>query len=224
MWQHRNYLLLSILTNFGIPILFGLIHGDVITAILLVGFLRLVLNHHTTFFINSLAHIWGKQTYTDKNTARDNGFLALFTFGEGYHNFHHIFESDYRNGIRWWDFDPTKWLIKTSESVGLASDLRKTPEDRIQKARIKMVLQRNQLKLKDHPNGDQLLEALQNEYDTLILRINAFYDIRKNILTEQRNNLIKNIEDSELFTQYTELKKHLVAQQNSWQLFTAKLA
>ena len=43
--------------------------------------------------------------------ARDNAVLALVTFGEGYHNFHHIFAHDYRNGVRWWQWDPTKWLI-----------------------------------------------------------------------------------------------------------------
>ena len=68
----------------------------------------MVMTHHTTFFINSLAHIWGSQPFTDRNSARDNGILAFFTFGEGYHNFHHLFENDYRNGIRWWQFDPTR--------------------------------------------------------------------------------------------------------------------
>lgn len=120
MWQHKHYVLLALLTNFGIPIALGLLYGDLIGFVLVVGALRLVLSHHTTFFINSLAHIWGTQPYTSKNTARDNGILAFFTFGEGYHNFHHIFEHDYRNGIRWWQFDPTKWLIRGSASIGLA--------------------------------------------------------------------------------------------------------
>lgn len=224
MWQHKNYLLLSIITNFGIPLLIGFIHGDIINALLLVGVLRLVLNHHTTFFINSLAHIWGKQTYTDKNTARDNGILAFFTFGEGYHNYHHIFENDYRNGIRWWDFDPTKWLIKFSEYVGLASKLRETPEEKIEKARLAMVLQKSQLKLKSHPNAEQLLATLQNEYDLLISKINAFYEARKKLIAAQRSNLIKNVEDSELFAQYKELKNHLAKQKQDWHGFLAELA
>ena len=138
MWQHKYYLLLTIATNVGIPLVFGLWHGDVISSLLLVGFLRLVLSHHTTFFINSLAHIWGKQTYTEKNTARDNGFLAFFTFGEGYHNYHHIFENDYRNGIRWWHYDPTKWLIKSASWMGLTWDLRKIPDFKIQRAVMTM--------------------------------------------------------------------------------------
>lgn len=74
MWQHKHYLALTIATNFGIPILLGLWHGDIIAMLLIVGFTRLVISHHTTFFINSLAHIWGSRPYTDQNTARDNGF------------------------------------------------------------------------------------------------------------------------------------------------------
>ena len=77
--------------------------------LLLAGVLRLGAIVNTLLsFINSLAHIWGSRPYTEKNTARDNGFLALLTYGEGYHNFHHIFASDYRNGIRWYHYDPTK--------------------------------------------------------------------------------------------------------------------
>ena len=64
-----------------------------------------------TFFINSLAHMWGVQPYTDENTARDNWVVALLTYGEGYHNFHHMFAHDYRNGVRWWQWDPSKWFI-----------------------------------------------------------------------------------------------------------------
>ena len=83
--------LLTVLTNFGIPLLLGVLTGSIVGMLLSVGVLRLVLSHHFTFFINSLAHIWGKQPYTDQNTARDNGWLAFVTYGEGYHNFHHIF-------------------------------------------------------------------------------------------------------------------------------------
>ncbi len=224
MWQHKHYLLLTIGTNFVIPLAFGLINGDVISSLLLVGFLRLVLSHHTTFFINSLAHIWGKQTYTDKNTARDNGFLAFFTFGEGYHNFHHIFENDYRNGIRWFDFDPTKWLIKSSQYLGLASKLRTTPEDKIQKARIAMVFQKSQLKLKRHPNAEQMLEKLQCEYDALVTKINEFYEARKKLITAKKEKLVENVERSDVMKQYNELKLRLAEQQKSWQLTIENLA
>lgn len=142
MWQHNHYLLIMLVANFGITGFLGWLNGDILGMILVAGVLRLVLVHHVTFFINSLAHFWGNQPYTDNNTARDNGILAFFTFGEGYHNYHHIFEYDYRNGIRWYQFDPTKWLIAGLSFVGLTKNLRRCPEERIEKARATMQLQR----------------------------------------------------------------------------------
>ena len=118
-----------------LPPLRPMMNAALIGMLLLAGVLRMVMTHHTTFFINSLAHIWGSQPFTDRNSARDNGILAFFTFGEGYHNFHHLFENDYRNGIQWWQFDPTKWLIRTAAWCGLAKDLRSCPEERIEQAK-----------------------------------------------------------------------------------------
>ena len=97
---------------------------------ILAGVLRLVWSHHVTFFINSLAHMWGTRPYTEDNTARDNPVLAVVTYGEGYHNFHHIFAHDYRNGVRWWQWDPTKWLIARLAPVGLTRRLKRTPGSR----------------------------------------------------------------------------------------------
>jgi stearoyl-CoA desaturase (delta-9 desaturase) len=57
--------------------------------------------------------------------------VALITFGEGYHNFHHEFQHDYRNGVKFWQFDPTKWTIWALSKFGLASDLRRVPAERI---------------------------------------------------------------------------------------------
>ena len=136
MFQHKHYLAVAFGMNIGVTLLLGLAYGDVWGFVLVAGFLRLVVNHHVTFFINSLAHWWGRQPYTKENTARDNDFLAFLTYGEGYHNFHHIFQWDYRNGIRWWQFDPTKWVIAASEKLGLASDLKRVPEFKIQRAML----------------------------------------------------------------------------------------
>lgn len=135
-FQDRHYVKLVLLTNVGLPLALGWLAGDVWGVFLLGGLLRLVVSHHTTFFINSLAHIWGSQPYTNENTARDNGFLALLTYGEGYHNFHHCYAADYRNGVRWWQWDPTKWLIFSLSKIGLANNLRRVPDVRIQHARL----------------------------------------------------------------------------------------
>ncbi len=139
MWQHNHYLAIALSMNFGIPIILGIIYNDIIGMLLTVGVLRLVLSHHTTFFINSFAHIWGSQPYTNKNTAKDNTLLAFLTYGEGYHNYHHIFENDYRNGIKWWHYDPTKWFIKAASYIGLTKNLRTVPTDKIIAAKKRML-------------------------------------------------------------------------------------
>jgi stearoyl-CoA desaturase (delta-9 desaturase) len=136
MWQHRYYWSMVWLLNLGVPVALGLVFGDVLGMVLLAGAFRLAFSQHCTFFINSLAHTWGKRTYSDENTARDNGVIALLTWGEGYHNFHHAFQADYRNGLRWWQFDPGKWLIAFSAWIGLAHELKRTPQFKIQRARL----------------------------------------------------------------------------------------
>ena len=141
-FQHRYYLPLVLLTNFGIPVALGLYFGDFWGMLLLAGVTRLVISHHVTFFINSLAHMWGTQPYNDRNSAKDNPVLAFLTYGEGYHNFHHHFLHDYRNAIRWWQWDPTKWFIWALSKLGLTHSLRRTPDVTIQRAVVEMQLRR----------------------------------------------------------------------------------
>src|SRR6185436_16277502 len=100
--------------------------------------LRIALIHHTTFLVNSVAHLYGTRPYTEENSARDNGLLAFITNGEGYHNFHHKFPSDFRNGVRWYQWDPTKWLIAFLGFTGLARHLVKTPNSVIEKTRVRI--------------------------------------------------------------------------------------
>ena len=69
---------------------------------------------------------------------RDSILCAIITFGEGLHNFHHSFPADYRNGVRWFEYDPTKWLIFLCSKVGLAYDLRRIPDSEILKSRLQV--------------------------------------------------------------------------------------
>jgi stearoyl-CoA desaturase (delta-9 desaturase) len=216
MWQHKHYLAIMLTSNFGIPILFGWLNGDILGMLLLAGVFRLVAVHHVTFFINSLAHIWGKQPYTDKNSARDNGILAFFTFGEGYHNFHHIFEYDYRNGVKWWQFDPTKWLIRGLAMVGLTKNLRRCSEERIEKAKIQMQLQNAQAKVSSLPNAEEIMLKVQSEYDLLVQRMGAYYSAKKQFMDLKRRKLTRDYNNLDFDFRYKELKQSFMLQKQKW--------
>ena len=135
-WQHRWYKWILMFGIFVIPTGIGAMFGRPLAGLLWGGFLRVVITHHTTFLVNSLAHYLGKRTFNARVSARDNWVLALVTFGEGYHSFHHRFPADFRNGVRWYHWDPAKWLIRGLKSVGLASDLRSTSAPMIEGARL----------------------------------------------------------------------------------------
>ena len=73
----------------------------------------------------------GRQPYSTSHTARDSAIMAFLTFGEGYHNYHHEFQHDYRNGVKPWQWDPSKWTIWTLSKLGLVDGLRRVPDGRI---------------------------------------------------------------------------------------------
>jgi stearoyl-CoA desaturase (delta-9 desaturase) len=134
MWQDRYYLPLAIGVGFLVPAALGFLHAGWMGALggfLLGGVARVTAVQHMTFFINSLCHTIGRQPYSDRCSARDSWLMAIFTFGEGYHNYHHEFQHDYRNGVKWWQWDPTKWTIWTLEKVRLVRGLRRVPEEKI---------------------------------------------------------------------------------------------
>jgi stearoyl-CoA desaturase (delta-9 desaturase) len=136
MFQHRWYVPLALVFGALLPAaVCGLLWGDWLGGLLVGGFLRLVLQWHATFSINSFAHWIGRQPYGARTTARDSMWTALISFGEGYHNFHHRFQADYRNGVRAWHFDPTKWFVWSMARVGVTWDLRRTPMDAVRRSR-----------------------------------------------------------------------------------------
>ncbi len=131
MWQNKYYLPI-VLTGLALPFVVGLIYNGWIGGIgcfLLAGLARAFFVLNSTFFINSICHIWGDQPHGTSNSSRDSWWISLLTFGEGYHNYHHMYQSDYRNGVRWYNFDPSKWLIWTLSKLGLAYDLRRQSPD-----------------------------------------------------------------------------------------------
>ena len=188
-FQDKYYGYLVVLTNvialLGIGALFDNYYGAFIFGVL--G--RMFFLHHCTWFINSLAHTWGERPFCQELSAVDNYIIALLTFGEGYHNYHHTFAQDYRNGIRWYHFDPTKWLIWTLNKCGLAKQLRTVQNHQIQE---KILADRKRI----------LLEKLQTSVVT------QKEDWEKKISTVMENVMIKLNDIKRVSESYRELKKN----------------
>jgi stearoyl-CoA desaturase (Delta-9 desaturase) len=228
MFQHRYYKQLTIGTNIGFPLLAGWFVGDVLGTFLLAGVLRLVWSHHVTFFINSLAHMWGTRPYTDKNTARDNPILAVITYGEGYHNFHHNFAHDYRNGVRWWQWDPTKWMIAGLQFVGLTRRLKRTPVFQIQRAMLAMQFQRAQEKLERIPSTrhwqiEQLRTRLTHEYEAFSAAVAEWARVKEQWLGEKRRAVLEHWEHASLQASLREIERSLSLQLRRMRILQAEL-
>jgi stearoyl-CoA desaturase (delta-9 desaturase) len=121
MWLHRHELapavVLAILC-FSAAGLQGLVVGF---------FWSTVAVYHATFSINSVAHVAGRRRYVTGDDSRNNWLLAIFTMGEGWHNNHHAFQSSVRQGFRWWEYDPTFYLLKLLSFTRLIWSLKSPP-------------------------------------------------------------------------------------------------
>ncbi len=127
MWQHRYYVPI-LLSGLVFPFLVGFLYNGWVGGLgcfLLAGVGRTFFVLNSTFCINSVCHLWGDQPHGTSDSSRDSWWVSLITFGEGYHNYHHMYQSDYRNGPKWYNFDPSKWLIYGLSRIGLASSLRR---------------------------------------------------------------------------------------------------
>ncbi len=166
-WQDRNIVWIMMAMGLALPTAIGLTHAAIVGRPLLAGamsglfaagFLRIAFIHQCTFFINSLCHFVGRQPFNSEDSSRDSGVVALLTFGEGYHNFHHSFQTDYRNGYRGWHFDPGKWIIWTLSKFGWAWRLRRTPAETILLARMRET--RRRLEKRKESRSEVLWERL----------------------------------------------------------------
>ena len=230
MFQHKYYVPLALVINFGIPLIIGYLAGDIIGVVLLAGLLRLVVSHHFTFFINSWAHISGSQPYTDTNTARDNPVLALFTWGEGYHNFHHIFQYDYRNGVKWWQYDPTKWLIYGLSRVGLTHNLRRIPRFTIVKAEVEMKFKRAEQSLDVYglefkQDIKTLKDKISQEYELYKQTANAWAQLKEQEFQAKKEQVSQSIKtaDQKLRAEYKQIELKMTAQSERMQALLKNL-
>ncbi len=211
-WQHRYYLPLVLFSNIALPLLLGWAVGDVWGVFLLAGILRLVLSHHVTFFINSLCHMWGSRPYSDSNSARDNWFLAIITYGEGYHNYHHMFQNDYRNGIRWWQYDINKWFIATCAWLGLARNLKRAPAFKIQRARLNMQFKRAEARLAAASENSRWLALFEEEYRQFKATVAQWQQLQMQRVQEGRQRIADALDNNVLRKRYRELERELKLQ------------
>jgi len=226
MFQHRYYVPIALASNFAFPIAAGLLTGDVWGTFLLAGVLRLVVSHHATFFINSLAHMWGAQPYTENNTARDNAVVALLTYGEGYHNFHHLFAHDYRNGVRWWQWDPSKWFIGAMSWCGLTRNLKRIPWFKIQRALLDNQFSRAERKLARVPGRahmEPLRARIAEEYEAFTKAVAEWAHLREQWLGDTKRAMVERWERSTLPARLRELEHSLQLQYRRMRVLQAQL-
>jgi stearoyl-CoA desaturase (delta-9 desaturase) len=134
------WVILGLVFPFGLGIaLTGSVVGG-LTAMLWGGAVRMFLLHHATFSINSLCHYFGRRTFATSDQSRNLPWLALPTMGEAWHNNHHAFPTSARHGLRWWQLDPSAWLIAALERTGLVWDVvHISPERQLERS----ILERN---------------------------------------------------------------------------------
>lgn len=221
VWQRKHYLALLLIMNVGVPVYVGWLYGDIWGGVLMLGFLRLVVSQHFTYLINSAAHMWGQRTYDPAQTARDNWFIALFTFGEGYHNYHHTFAWDYRNGVKWYHYDPTKWFIKACSWFKLASDLRFCSSYRVEMTRIGVQYKSALGKCERLIEQGHWRDRLEHEYEQLVATLNAWSDAQQKWYHARSRELSDELHHDMdvLKASYVQLKAQLQQQRANWHEF-----
>ena len=127
VWIDRLYIVWVALT-LGLPFLLGLWIGGSwergVQAFVWAGLVRIFLYQHATFAVNSVCHMWGRRHFRSRDEARNNWVIALLVFGEGWHNNHHAFPASARHGLRRFQLDPSWWVIRGLEKLGLVWDVK----------------------------------------------------------------------------------------------------
>jgi stearoyl-CoA desaturase (delta-9 desaturase) len=123
-----------VLLGLAIPFAAGYVLGGsltaALTALLWGGLARIFLQHHATWSVNSICHMYGSQPFETGDESRNNWIVALIAMGEGWHHNHHAFPTSARHGLMRRQYDPSYWLILGLEKVGLASDVKRPrPQD-----------------------------------------------------------------------------------------------
>ena len=212
MFQHNYYPYFLIGVNLIVFFIGWLLTGSALASFYMGFLMRVAMIHHCTWFINSLCHTYGSKTFARELSAVDNAIMAILTFGEGYHNYHHAFAADYRNGIRWYHFDPSKWLIWLSSKIGLVKQPRIMNKLSIQKSLIykdkKMILDHI-----DHEIDDYALD-LKQKLERISLSFNKNATATK-VKVRELNNVSKDYRE-DLLIEIKNLQASLKETWNEW--------
>jgi stearoyl-CoA desaturase (delta-9 desaturase) len=224
MFQHKYYPLLMVVTNLISVLFIGYLFNDYLSAFVIGWGIRLFFSHHTTWFINSLAHTWGSQPFSQEHTAVNNYILSLLTFGEGYHNYHHTFAQDYRNGARWYHFDPTKWMIWILYKARLAHGLRRVNailiKERIVTEHKKELLDSMRKFLST--NSAILEEKIEKVTNELLAQYSQLNQLIKEYQIRKQEKLADKILLKNLRLEIRTMKKHLKSTWRNWKRTSKK--
>ena len=215
--QHTYYGFLVIAAN-AVPTLFiGWLFDDYWGAFLLPFLTRMFLIHHSTWFINSLAHMWGSKPFSTEHSAVNNWIIAVLTLGEGYHNYHHTFQGDYRNGVRWYQYDVTKFIIWSASKLGLAKNLRKVSPSTIRKRLLleDRKLMYDKIDTVNYLWKDELKKEIDDIYQKVTLKIAAWDRLARKYNRLKKNNATREIL-RRLRAEIKTLKKSIRKDSRSW--------
>lgn len=217
MWQHRHSILAMVGSNLILFLAFGWLLQDFLGSFFLVLWARLFCIHHCTWFINSLAHTWGSKPFCKEQTAVNNFIVSLFTFGEGYHNFHHAYANDYRNGVRWYQFDPAKWLIWSFSKIGFAWNLRRIDPLTIKR---KMVLEDtndllNRIKRLWYVKRDEMEDKIHELSDKMMEQISQLKEAKEHY-QKLKSEHCERLKKRELRKELRKLKRSLKRDWRRW--------
>lgn len=204
MWQFKNYWTVAFVMNFIVPVIIGLLIDlslqYALAALLFMGIGRAI-QQQATFMVNSVCHFLGTKEYQN-GTAGDIPWLFFALLGENWHNFHHAFARDYRNGHKWYHLDIHKWIIFGLEKCGLAHNLVRTPQERIEAKRMatSAVIKEDTVSFLENASAQATLIANiikrkigEIDKDALKEKMNASMKAKLHELEVASSNLVENI-------------------------------
>ena len=130
VWLNRFHLVPPILLGAAVYLLWGA------SALFTGFFLSTILLYHGTFFVNSLAHVFGWRRFETTDTSRNSWWVALITMGEGWNNNHHHYPASTRQGFYWWEIDMSYYVLRAFQAVGLVWDIKEPGPEVLERHRI----------------------------------------------------------------------------------------